>query len=84
MELKQGNMFVTDYAPIFEKLFRFYPYYKCIDVERSKYAIFKNGLRSEIKQLIIRIVGSHIEPHLEILEATTTIRSHQPTIKRKM
>lgn len=52
LELKQGNMFVADYAYTFKEISRYFPHNNGVDVEGSKYVEFENGMRSEIKQLI--------------------------------
>ncbi|XP_058776528.1 uncharacterized protein LOC131650831 [Vicia villosa] len=52
LELKQGNMSLTDYATKFTELAKFYPYFDGEGVEFSKCIKFENGLRSEIKKVI--------------------------------
>ncbi|XP_058728641.1 uncharacterized protein LOC131600505 [Vicia villosa] len=52
LELKQGNMSVTEYAAKFTELAKFYPYYDGAGAEFSKCIKFENGLRSEIKKAI--------------------------------
>ncbi|XP_058752048.1 uncharacterized protein LOC131625168 [Vicia villosa] len=52
LELKQGNMSVTEYAAKFTELAKFYPYYEGAGVEFSKCIKFENGLRSEIKKAV--------------------------------
>jgi hypothetical protein len=52
LELKQGNVSVSEYAAKFEELSRFCPYINAADAEVSKCLKFENGLRLEIKQFI--------------------------------
>ncbi|XP_050903116.1 uncharacterized protein LOC127115681, partial [Lathyrus oleraceus] len=52
LELKQGNMSVTDYAAKFVELSKFYPHYTGAGAEFSKCIKFENGLRSEIKKAV--------------------------------
>ena len=52
LELKQGNMSVTDYAAKFTDLSKFYPHYDGAGAEFSKCIKFENGLRSEIKKAV--------------------------------
>ncbi|XP_058721729.1 uncharacterized protein LOC131593298 [Vicia villosa] len=52
LELKQGNMAVTEYAAKFTELAKFYPYYDGAGAEFSKCIKFENGLRSEIKKAV--------------------------------
>ncbi|XP_045803780.1 uncharacterized protein LOC123897255 isoform X2 [Trifolium pratense] len=52
MELKQGNMSVSEYAAKFEELCRFAPHYNTVEAEEDKCVKFENGLRPDIKQLI--------------------------------
>ncbi|XP_058726103.1 uncharacterized protein LOC131597419 [Vicia villosa] len=52
LELKQGNMSVTDYAAKFTELAKFYPYFDGEGAEFSKCIKFENGLHSEIKKAI--------------------------------
>ncbi|XP_058759427.1 uncharacterized protein LOC131632713 [Vicia villosa] len=52
LELKQGNMSVTEYAAKFTELAKFYPYYDGAGAEFSKCIKFENGLRSEIKKAV--------------------------------
>ncbi|XP_058758799.1 uncharacterized protein LOC131632051 [Vicia villosa] len=52
LELKQGNMSVTEYAAKFTELAKFYPYYDGSGAEFSKCIKFENGLRSEIKKFV--------------------------------
>ncbi|XP_058726068.1 uncharacterized protein LOC131597384 [Vicia villosa] len=52
LELKQGNMSVTEYAAKFTELAKFYPYYEGADAEFSKCVKFESGLRSEIKKAV--------------------------------
>jgi len=52
LELKQGNMLVTDYAAKFVELAKFYPHYTAEIAEFSKCIKFENGLRADIKRAI--------------------------------
>ncbi|MCI37187.1 GRAS family transcription factor, partial [Trifolium medium] len=52
MELKQGNLFVADYAAKFESLCRFSPHYNIVEAEYDKCVKFESRLRHDIKQLI--------------------------------
>ena len=52
LELKQGNMSVTDYTAKFVELVQFYPHYSEATAEFSKCVKFENGLRPEIKQAV--------------------------------
>lgn len=52
LELKQGNMSVTDYAAKFVELAKFYPHYTGENAEFSKCIKFENGLRPDIKKAI--------------------------------
>ena len=52
LELKQGDMFVTEYAAKFVELAKFYPHYTPDTTEFSKCIKFENGLRADIKQAI--------------------------------
>ncbi|XP_058745875.1 uncharacterized protein LOC131618726 [Vicia villosa] len=52
LELKQGNMSVTEYTAKFTELAKFYPYYEGAGAEFSKCIKFENGLRSEIKKAV--------------------------------
>jgi len=52
LELKQGDMSVTEYAAKFTELSKFYPHYNGAGAEFSKCIKFENGLRSEIKKAI--------------------------------
>ncbi|XP_050902224.1 uncharacterized protein LOC127112107, partial [Lathyrus oleraceus] len=52
LELKQGNMSVTDYAAKFVELSKFYPHYTGAGAEFSKCIKFENELRSEIKKAV--------------------------------
>src|ERR1043165_2896355 len=52
LELKQGNMSVTEYAVKFVELAMFYPHYSAETAEFSKCIKFENGLCSEIKKAI--------------------------------
>jgi len=52
LELKQGDMSVTEYAAKFVELAKFYPHYTAETVEFSKCIKFENGLCAEIKRAI--------------------------------
>jgi hypothetical protein len=52
LELKQGNLSVTEYAAKFTELAKFYPHYDGANVEFSKCIKFENGLRPEIKKAV--------------------------------
>ncbi|MCI95731.1 gag polyprotein-related, partial [Trifolium medium] len=52
IELKQGDMSVSEYAGKFEELCRFAPHYNTVEAEGDKCVKFENGLRPDIKQLI--------------------------------
>ncbi|CAJ2651805.1 unnamed protein product [Trifolium pratense] len=52
LELKQGDMSVTEYAAKFVELAKFYPHYSADTAEFSKCIKFENGLRPEIKRAI--------------------------------
>jgi len=52
LELKQGNMSVTEYAAKFVELLKFYPHYTPETAEFSKFIKFENGLRADIKRAI--------------------------------
>lgn len=52
LELKQGDMSVTEYAAKFVDLAKFYPHYTAETIEFSKCIKFENGLRAEIKRAI--------------------------------
>jgi len=52
LELKQGNMSVTEYAAKFVELAKVYPYYIAETAEFSKCIKFENGLRADIKRAI--------------------------------
>jgi hypothetical protein len=52
LELKQGDMSVTEYAAKFVKLAKFYPHYTAETAEFSKCIKFENGFRPEIKRAI--------------------------------
>jgi len=52
IELKQGDMTVTEYAAKFVELAMFYPHYTAETAEFSKCIKFENGLRAEIKRAI--------------------------------
>jgi len=52
LNLKQGSMFVAEYAAKYEELSRFCPYINAEDAMVSKCVKFENGLRTEIYQYI--------------------------------
>jgi hypothetical protein len=52
LELKQGDMSVTEYAAKFVQLAKFYPHYTADNAEFSKCIKFENGLRADIKRAI--------------------------------
>jgi len=52
LELKQGDMSVTEYAAKFVELAKFYPHYNAETAEFSKCIKFENDLRAEIKRAI--------------------------------
>jgi len=52
MELKQGDMSVTEYAAKFVELAKFYPHYTPDTAEFLKCIKFENGLRADIKRAI--------------------------------
>ncbi|RHN78856.1 putative nucleotidyltransferase, Ribonuclease H [Medicago truncatula] len=52
LELKQGNMSVTEYAAKFVELAKFYPHYTAENAEFSRCIKFENGLRPDIKRAI--------------------------------
>jgi len=52
LELKQGDMLVTEYAAKFVDLAKFYPHFTPETAEFSKCIKFENGLRAEIKRAI--------------------------------
>jgi len=52
LELKLGDMSVTEYAAKFVELTKFYPHYTAETVEFSKCIKFENGLRADIKRAI--------------------------------
>ena len=52
LELKEGNLSVTEYAAKFVELGKFYPHYTPETTELSKCIKFENGLRVEIKRAI--------------------------------
>jgi len=52
LELKQGDMSVTEYAAKFVELAKFYPHYNAETTEFSKCIKFENGLRADIKRAI--------------------------------
>ncbi|MCI39534.1 GRAS family transcription factor [Trifolium medium] len=46
-------MSVSEYAAKFEELCRFTPHYNTMEAEEDKCVKFENGLRPDIKQLIV-------------------------------
>ncbi|RHN60028.1 putative nucleotidyltransferase, Ribonuclease H [Medicago truncatula] len=52
LELKQGNMSVTEYVAKFMELSKFYPHYTAENAEFSRCIKFENGLRPDIKRAI--------------------------------
>ncbi|XP_050908397.1 uncharacterized protein LOC127122025 [Lathyrus oleraceus] len=52
LELKHGNLSITEYATRFVELAKFYPHYSETTAEFLKCIKFENGLRPEIKQAI--------------------------------
>ena len=52
LELKQGNLTVTEYASRFVELAKYYPYYGEAATEFLRCIKFENGLRSKIKREI--------------------------------
>jgi len=52
LELKQGDMSVTEYAAKFVELAKFYPHYTPDTAEFLKCIKFENGLRADIKRVI--------------------------------
>ncbi|RHN74107.1 putative transcription factor interactor and regulator CCHC(Zn) family [Medicago truncatula] len=50
LELKQGDMSVTEYAAKFVELAKFYPHYTAETAEFSKCIKFENGSRADIKR----------------------------------
>ena len=52
LELKQGNLSVTEYASSFVELAKFHPHYSETTVEFLKFIKFENGLHPEIKQAV--------------------------------
>jgi hypothetical protein len=52
LELKQGEMSVTEYAAKFVELAKFYPHYTAETAEFSKCIKFENRLRADIKRAI--------------------------------
>lgn len=52
LELKQGDMSVTEYAAKFVELAKFYPHYTAETAEFSICIKFENGLRADIKRAI--------------------------------
>ncbi|MCI59269.1 gag polyprotein-related, partial [Trifolium medium] len=52
MELKHGDMSVTEYAVKFESLCAFIPHYNTLEAENDKCVKFESGLHPDIKHLI--------------------------------
>jgi len=52
LELKQGNMSVTEYAAKFVELAKLYPHYTAETAEFSKCIKFENGIPADIKRAI--------------------------------
>jgi len=52
LELKQGDMSVTEYASKFVELTKLYPHYTLDTAEFSKCIKLENGLRADIKRVI--------------------------------
>ncbi|XP_050890623.1 uncharacterized protein LOC127096040 [Lathyrus oleraceus] len=52
LELKQGNLSVTEYTSRFVELVKFYPHYSEATIEFSKCIKFENGLCPKIKKVI--------------------------------
>ncbi|XP_050875752.1 uncharacterized protein LOC127079413 [Lathyrus oleraceus] len=52
LELKEGNLSVTEYAAKFTELAKFYPHYDGANAEFSKCIKFENGLRPKIKKAV--------------------------------
>ncbi|RHN60630.1 putative retrotransposon gag domain-containing protein [Medicago truncatula] len=52
LELKQGDMSVTEYAAKFVELAKFYPHYSVETAEFARCIKFENGLRADIKRAI--------------------------------
>ncbi|XP_050890621.1 uncharacterized protein LOC127096038 [Lathyrus oleraceus] len=52
LEIKQGNLSVTEYAARFVELAKLYPHYSEVTTEFSKCIKFENSLCPEIKQVI--------------------------------
>ncbi|XP_050919616.1 uncharacterized protein LOC127137174 [Lathyrus oleraceus] len=52
LELKQGNLSVTEYAAKFTELAKFYHHYDGANAEFSKCIKFENGLHPEIKKAV--------------------------------
>jgi hypothetical protein len=57
LELKQGDMSVTEYAAKFVELANFYPHYNAENDEFSKCIKFENGPRPEIKKAHYKIMN---------------------------
>lgn len=52
LELKQGDMLVTEYVVKYVELAKFYPHYNAETAEFSKCIKLENGLRAEIKRAV--------------------------------
>ncbi|XP_050896157.1 uncharacterized protein LOC127102880 [Lathyrus oleraceus] len=52
LELKQGNLSITEYAAKFTESAKLYPHYDGANAEFSKCIKFENGLRLEIKKAV--------------------------------
>ncbi|XP_050886322.1 uncharacterized protein LOC127091682 [Lathyrus oleraceus] len=52
LEMKQGNLSITEYASRFVELVKFHPHYSEVTVELLKCIKLKNGLHPKIKQVI--------------------------------
>ncbi|XP_058753432.1 uncharacterized protein LOC131626613 [Vicia villosa] len=59
LELKQGDLLVTDYAAKFVELAKFYPHYNEATAEFSKCIKLESGLRPEIKKILNEKRGKH-------------------------
>lgn len=53
MELKQGNMYVTDYVAKFEELTKFYPHYYGFGNEDSKCVMFESSCVLKSNRLLV-------------------------------
>jgi len=84
LELKQGDMSVTEYAAKFVELAKFNPHYTPETAEFSKCIKFENGLRAEIKRAIgyqkIRQF-SKLESSCRIYEEDT--KAHYKVLKER-